>query len=191
MQKAVHVQRSADPQLKKALTISVFIFLFGLFSGLFFSTCLSEENSRELSSLLISSISDDTAHSVRILLASLFSNYTAAAVMMAAMLSGLLSFLPFAVLWYKSFAIGFCCGLIQISGAENSLVLSLTEMIPPALFLIPSSILLASVTFICSREEIIKSKRSSSKGRSLIAMIFISLIGIAAGCLVETFCHIL
>ena len=191
MQKAVHMQRSADPQLKKALTISVFIFLFGLFSGLFFSTGLSEENSRELSSLLISSISDDVTHPVRTLLSSLFSNYTAAAVMMAAMLSGLLSFLPFAVLWYKSFAIGFCCGLIQISGAENALVLSLTEMIPPALFLIPSSILLASVTFTCSREEIIKSKRPSLKGRSLIAMIFVSLIGIAAGCLVETFCHIL
>ena len=108
MQKAVHVQRSADPQLKKALTISVFVFLFGLFSGLFFSTGLSEENSKELSSLFISSISDDTMRPIRILLSSLFSNYTAAAVMMAAMLSGLLSFLPFAVLWYKSFAIGFC-----------------------------------------------------------------------------------
>ena len=191
MQKAVHVQRSADPQLKKALTISVFIFLFGLFSGLFFSTGLSEENSRELSSLFISSISDDAAHPVRILLSSLFSNYTAAAVMMAAVLSGLLSFLPFAVLWYKSFAIGFCCGLIQISGAENTLVLSLTEIVPPAIFLIPASILLASVTFTCSREEIIKSKRPSSKGRSLIAMIFISLIGITAGCIVETLCHIL
>ncbi len=191
MQKAVHVQRSADPQLKKALTISVFIFLFGLFSGLFFSTGLSEESSRELSSLFISSISDDIAHPARILLSSLFSNYTAAAVMMAAMLSGLLSFLPFAVLWYKSFAIGFCCGLIQISGAENALVLSLAEIVPPALFLIPSTILLASVTFICSREEIIKSKRPSSKGRSLMTMIFISLIGIAAGCIVETLCHIL
>lgn len=191
MQKAVLAQRSAGSQLKKALTISIFIFLVGLFSGLFFSMGLSEENSKDLSSLFISSITDEFIGHFRILLSSLISNYTAAVLMMAAILSGLICFLPFAILWYKSFAIGFCCGLIHMSGTDNSLVLSLTEILPPALFLTPAFILLAAATFICSRKEILKSKRPSSEERSLIFMIFISLATIAAGCIVEMLCHIL
>ncbi len=191
MQKAVLMQRSAGSQLKKSLTISAFIFLVGLFSGLFFSMGLSEENSESLSSLFISSITDESIGHFRIFLSSLVSNYTAAALMMSAALSGLLCFLPFAVLLYKSFSIGFCCGLIHISIIDNSLVLSLTEILPPAMFLIPAFILLAAADFIFSREKMIKSKRLSQQGKSLISMMIISFAAITVGCAVEALCHAL
>lgn len=185
MQKAVHLQRSADSQAKKYFAISVFIFLFGLFSGLFFSTGISEENAGHLSALFISSVADDTISPFRIFFSSLSSNLISAVLMLAAVLTGILRFLPFAVLWYKNFAIGFCCGLIHMSGAENALSLSLTEILPPALFHIPAFTLLAAVTFICSKNESFKTKRPSRERKVFIKLIFISLVLIAAGCLIE------
>ena len=190
MQKAVHIQRSAGSQLKKVFTISVFIFLFGLFSGLFFSTGISEENSRELSSIFISSITDDSVGFFRILISALLSNYTLAVLMLAAVLSGILSFLPFAVLWYKNFAIGFCCGLIHLSEVENPISLTLTHLLPPAIFLIPAFITLATSSYICSKDQIFKSKRPSRERKVPVNMILISLLLIAAGCIAEAICHI-
>ena len=191
MQKAVHLQRSAGSQTKKLLMLSAFIFMFGLFSGLFFSTGMSEENSLELSSLFISSFNDESVGFFRILIYALFSNYTLAVLMLAALLSGILSFLPFAVLWYKSFAIGFCCGLIHLSEVENPISLALTELLPPCLFLIPAFILLAVASHTCSKNEVFKSKRPSRERKVLVNMILVSLAAIAAGCIVEALCHTL
>ena len=190
MQKAVHLQRSAGSQTKKLLMLSAFVFMFGLFSGLFFSTGMSEGNSRELSSLFISSITDESIGFFKILISALFSNYTLAALMLAAVLTEILSFLPFAVLWYKSFAIGFCCGLIHLSEAETPLALSVTHLLPPCLFLIPAFIFLAAAAHIASKNEIFKSKRPSRERKVIVNMIFISLSLVAAGCIVEAICHI-
>lgn len=185
------MRKTSDIHLKKGLTIAVFIFLFGLFSGLFFSMGLSEENSGHLSSLLISSITDENISSLRILLSSMFSNLTIAALMLAAVLSSLLCFLPFALLWYKSFSIGFCCGLINMSGAENVLTMSLTEILPPAVFLIPAFVLLTAAAFSGSKNQVLKSKRPSREKKDLQSAVFISLAAIAVGCFTEAICHML
>lgn len=184
------MRKTSDIHIKKSFAIAIFIFLFGLFSGLFFSTGLSEDSTEQLSSLFISSITDSSVGSFRIFFSSMFSNFTAAALILTAVLSGLLFFLPFAVLWYKSFAIGFCCGLIHISGAENALALSVTKILPPALFIIPAFIMLAAAVSVCSKQEIFKLKRLSREGKSLLNIIFISLALITAGCIVEVICHL-
>lgn len=191
MQRAVQLQRVSGSQTKKLFTISVFIFMFGLFSGLFFSTGMSEETSLELSSLFISSLNDESIGFFRILISALLSNNTLAVLMLAAVLSGILSFLPFAVLWYKSFAIGFCCGLIHLSDVESPISLALTELLPPCLFLIPAFILLAVASHTCSKNEVFKSKRPSRERKALVNMIFVSLAAIVAGCIVEALCHTL
>ena len=185
------MQRSAGSHLKKVFAISIFIFLFGLFSGLFFSIGMSEGVKDDLSSSFISSITDESIGHARILLSSLFSNYMISALMLTAALSNMLCFLPFTVLWCRSFAIGFCSGLIHISGTESPVVLSLTELLPPSMFFIPGFILLAAASYVCSRNEILKSKRPSSTGKSLISLILISLAVVTAGCIVETICHLL
>lgn len=183
--------RFAGTYFKKVFMISVFIFLFGLFSGLFFSIGLSAENTDHLASLFVSSITDTSIGPLRIFFSSLISDLTAATLILAAVLTNILCFLPFAVLWYKSFAIGFCCGLIHVSGAENSLILSITEILPPALFAVPGFILLASAAAICSKQEIFKSKRPSGERKVLLNMIFFSLSVIVISCIAEALCHAL
>lgn len=184
------MRKTSDIHIKKLTIIAIFIFLFGLFSGLFFSTGLSEDNTEHLSSLFISSITDPSVGFFRIFFSSLFSNALFAALMMSAVLTSLLCFLPFVVLWYKSFAIGFCCGLIHISGAENAISLSLTEILPPALFFVPAFIILAAVSSSCSKNQLLKSKRLSREGKPLINMIFLSLAAMAAGCITEALCSL-
>ena len=188
MQRVLHMQRSADSSFRKLLLLSVFIFLFGLFAGLFFSIGLSEENTDRLSSSLISSMTDMSIGGFRIFMSALFSDLTTAALMLAAALSKLLCFLPFAVLWYESFAIGFCCGLIHLVSTENAIALSLTEILPPAIFFIPSFIILAAAATACSKNEILKSKRPSREGKSLIVLISGSLVAIVIGCAIEALC---
>ena len=178
------MRKPSDLQLQKIITITMFIFLFGLFSGVFFSTGLSEENGNYLSDILTSSISDPTLGFFPSLFSSLFSNLTLAAFMLSAALTKLLCFLPFAVLWYKGFATGFCCGLLYLSETENAVFISLFRILPPSILILPAFIALAAVTYIYSRNEFVKSKRLSLEKKSLQNIAFISLAAITVGCIV-------
>lgn len=177
--------------MKKIAVISVFIFLFGLFSGIFFSTGISDENNSYLAGMLISSTSDTSAGFFRILLASFVSNFSIAALMIAAVMTKLICPLPFLLLWYKSFAIGFCSSLVYLSEAENAFLISLVKILPPALFLIPAFIVLAASTFVYSYTEAAKSKRPSHDKKVLQTLVLISLAAILAGCMSESICHMI
>lgn len=179
------MRKTSDLQLQKVLYISIFIFLFGLFSGVFFSTGLSEENNSYLSDMFISSLSDPSRSFFRTLLSSLVSNLTLALFMLAAVLSRLLRFLPFAALWFKSFASGFCSSLLYLSETENAVLISLVKLLPPSLFVLPGFIVLAAVTFIYSRNETVKAKRPSREKKGLQNTAFISLAAIAVGCIIN------
>lgn len=176
--------------MQKLFTITSFVFLAGLFAGIFFNTVLSEENCTYLSNLLASSINDKTASFLRVLLSASISNFLMVSLMLAATLSKLLCPLPFIVLWYKSFAIGFCSALIYMCDIENAFFISLLKIFPPAIFIIPAFIILTSTTYIYSSNELIKSKRSSHERKDLQVLIIISLFAIAAGCIMEAVCSL-
>lgn len=177
--------------MKRIVAISIFIFLFGLFSGLFFSTGISNENGSYLAGLFTSSVTDTSAGIFRILFAALVSNFSIAALMLAAAITNLLCLLPFLMLWYKSFAIGFCSGLIYLSDTENVFLVSIVKILPPSLFFIPAFIALATSAFIYSYNELVKSKRPSHDRKSLHTIIFISLAAIFSGCIIESVCHMI
>lgn len=172
--------------MRKTAAVFIFIFLTGLFAGLFFSSSISEENTGYLSSLLLSSVTENPHGFLRTLIASLVSNLSVAALMLAAVLTRLLCILPPAVLWFKSFAIGFCSGLIYLGDAQNPFILSVTKLLPANLFFVPAFILLAIVCFIYSRDEMAKTKRPSREKKNLQTLVFISLGAIAAGCILQT-----
>lgn len=171
--------------MKKIAAAAIFVFLTGLFSGIFFSTGISDENIAYLSSVLISSINDESDGFFGTLLSLLFSNFLTAALMLCALLNKKLCPLPLVVLISKSFAIGFCTGLIYLSGIEKPILISLTKMLPPSLFFVPAFIVLSAVSFICSRQELFKTKRPSREKKDLKSVIFICLGIIAAGCIVN------
>lgn len=177
--------------MKKIAAISIFIFLFGLFSGLFFSTGISDENNTYLAGLLTSSITDTSTGFFRIFLAALLSNFTIAALMLASVFTKLLCPLPFLMLWYKSFAIGFCSGLVYLGETENAFLISFVKILPPSLFFIPAFIVLAAASFTYSYNELVKSKRPSHDRKVLQTIVFISLAAIFAGCIIEAICHII
>lgn len=177
--------------MKKIAVISIFVFLTGLFAGLFFSTGLSEENTDYLSDLMTTAAANTSAGFFRCLLSSLVSNLSLAALMAASIASGLLCFLPFLLLWYKSFAAGFCSGLIYLSGADDAFLISLVKILPPNLFLLPAFIALAAATAIYSKGHFPKAKRPSREKKVLQTVIFISLGAITTGCIVEAVCHMI
>lgn len=106
--------------MKKTAASFIFIFLTGLFTGLFFSISLDEDNSVYLSQLFISSITDTSSGFMRTLISSVISAMSMAALMLASVVSRLLAFLPPAVLWYRGFALGFCSGLAYIGDAGSA-----------------------------------------------------------------------
>lgn len=179
------MRKSSDVQVTTTLTVSIFIFLAGIFAGLFFSTGISDENSGYLSSLLTSSISDTSISFFKALISSLLSNLLMCALMLAAIFSRFLCPLPFVILWFKSFAIGFCSCLIYAGDAENPLMLSIAKLLPQNLVLLPAFICLAAALFTYSKHEIIKSKRPSHEKKGLQNIIYISLIAVAIGCIIE------
>ena len=176
--------------MKKILIAAAFILLFGLFSGLFFSTELSEENKSYLSALLASSINDPSPGFFNVLLSSLFSNFLLAALVLSAALSKLLCPLPFIILWYKCFTVGFCSGLVYLSEIDKAFLISLFRIIPPAAFIIPAFAILSATVFIYSQNEFAKSKRPSREKKDLQTLAFISLAAIAAGCITEAICSL-
>lgn len=177
--------------MRKIAITSIFIFLTGLFAGLFFSTNLSEANNSYLSTLLLSGIASSSAGFFQAFLSSLLSNLPLIALMMAAMLSHLLCPVPLLVLWFKSFAIGFCSGLVYLNAAENAFLISLLKIFPQNLFLIPAFITLATLTFSYSYEKMTKKNRSYRQQQDLQRALFISCMVIVIGCLIEALCHLI
>lgn len=186
------IEPKGDTQLMRKIAItSIFIFLTGLFAGLFFSTNLSEANNSYLSTLLLSGIASSSAGFFQAFLSSLLSNLPLVALMMAAMFSHLFCPVPLLVLWFKSFAIGFCSGLVYLNAPGNAFSISLLKIFPQNLFLIPAFITLATLTFYISYEKMSKKNRPGRERQSLQRAIFISCTVIVAGCLTEALCHLI
>lgn len=129
--------------MRKIGSILIFIFLTGLFSGIFFSTNLSQNANDTLSALMLTSFSDSKAGFFKVFTSSLITNLTLFLIMAPAAFIKYLKPLPAAVLWYKSFAIGFCSGLVYINAASQALLISLVKILPQNLFIIPSFIIFA------------------------------------------------
>lgn len=177
------MKKTSDLQLNKVFAASVFIFLTGIFAGLFFSTGLSEENSEYLSSLLLSSINDSSSGLISSFLSGLVSNFTLVFLMLASVLTRLLCPLPFALLIYKSFSTGFCSGILHLNHAKGAFIVSLTEIVLPSALILGGFIFLAAISFVYSKEELIKTKRSFRDKKDLKVIMFISLAAITIGCL--------
>ncbi len=175
--------------MKKLLTISTFIFLTGLFAGLFFSYGLSDENKTYLVELLVSGLSGSKSGFFRSFLTSFVTNVSLAAFMIASVITKKLRPLPLIMLLYKSFALGFSSGLIYVGQAmgrsENPFLLSLIKILPQNLLFVPGFILLATVAFIYSREALLKTKRPSREKKDLNKIIIVCFAAITAGCLIE------
>lgn len=127
--------------MKKIGLVLIFIFLTGLFSGIFFSTNISNESNQTLSSFLMSGMSPTDSGFFEIFAGSFLSNALLFLIMMPAAFTAILRPVPFLILWYKSFAIGFCSGLVYINYEENAFAISLIKLFPQNLFFIPAFIL--------------------------------------------------
>lgn len=177
-----------DIHMKKLVPIFIFIFTTGLFTGLFFSMNLAEENNSYLFSLLICSFSDPSAGFFKMFTFALISNLIPAAAATAAVLSRFLSPLPPVVLWFKSFAVGFCNGLIYIN-ADNAVSLSLFNILPPNLFIMPAFIALSVAAFYCSSSELLKKNRPRHEMKGLFMILSAAVFLILTGCITEAVCH--
>lgn len=180
-----------NTHMKSALIISVFVFLTGLFAGIFFSTGLSDANIELLGKFLISSIGDSHKGVLSVLTSSLITNMGLALIMVSAVISRLLCPLPLLILLYKSFAVGFCSSLVYIIGYEHAFLASLIKVLPHNSILVPTFIALAAFTFYASRSELCKSKGSSRKRKDLGKIILITLSAIVAGCITEALCSMI
>lgn len=176
--------------MKKAGVISIFIFMTGLFSGLFFCIDLGTENYGRLSSLLLGNLSSSPGF-IKSLTASFATNFPLALLMLASVFSRLLCPLPFLLLFYKSFSLGFCSCLIHITSADNPFLLSLLKFFPQNLFFVPAFLLLAAVTFSMSVAESIKTNRLPRERMSLKSVIILISVLLLAGCITEAACRLI
>ncbi|MBC8568385.1 stage II sporulation protein M [Mogibacterium sp. NSJ-24] len=174
--------------MKKSATIFIFIFMTGLFAGIFFSTNLSYENNEYLSSLLLASFTDNAAGFGKIFFSALVSNFILMLIMLPAIVTKFLCPIPPVILWFKSFSIGFCSGLVYLN-ANNAILISLTKIFPPNLFIIPAFLIISTVIFHCSTSEAIKKNRPYQENKSLLILTAISVILVLAGCITESICH--
>ncbi|HIU24968.1 MAG TPA: stage II sporulation protein M [Candidatus Copromorpha excrementigallinarum] len=149
--------------MKKIGLIFIFIFLTGLFAGLFFSTSLSAEGNDSLSGLMTLAFSEKSPGFARVFTASLISNFTLVILMLPAVFSRLFSPLPAALLWYKSFAIGFCSGLLYINSPEDAFIISLVRFLPQNVFFIPAFIFIAALFFHISHSGGLKAVYPAGK----------------------------
>lgn len=177
--------------MKKIGAISIFIFLTGLFAGLFFSTALSPENSSYLSSLLLYGISSPSSGFAEHFRASAVSNFTLVLLMIPALFTRFLCPLPILVLCFKSFALGFCSGLVHMGATDQAFLISLLKLFPQNIFFVPAFILLASAVCYCSAAEVMKKNRLSREKKSLKHLLFFSMLLIMAGCVTEACCRLI
>jgi len=189
--------------MKKTLIIFIFIFLTGLFAGLFFSAGLSAENSAYLSAQLLAGFSSPSAGFFKIFFTALSSALISALIMLPAMLTKLLSPVPPLVLAYRSFSLGFCCGLLFLNAKENAFAISALKIFPPNLFFIPAFIILSSAVFTLSvsghspaagqRNRYFsagnRKSRHSSQRNNLLQIIILTAALIIAGSLTQAVCH--
>lgn len=176
--------------MKKAGVISIFIFMTGLFAGLFFCIGLGSENYGRLSFLLLENLSFSPSF-IKSLVASFATNFPLALLMLAAIISKLLCPLPFLLLFYKSFSLGFCSCLIHMTSADNTLLFSLLKFFPQNLFFVPAFVLLAAVTFFISLSGAVKTNRLSHNRMSLKSVIILICVLLLAGCITEAACRLI
>ena len=129
--------------------------------------------------------------------ASLITNLSIIALMLAALYTKFLCPLPMGLLLYKSFALGFSNCLLYIGQAitrdsgqtvhitESAAICSLLNIVPQNIFFIPAFIMLAAVCFKYSHSALLKSKRSYRERKDLHKIILICIVTIAFGCIIE------
>lgn len=174
--------------MKKTASIFIFILMTGLFAGIFFSTNLSYENNQYLSALLLTSFTENTAGFGKIFLSALASNFILIILMLPAAAVKLLRPVPPVILWFKSFAIGFCSGLVYLN-ADNAVLISFTKIFPPNLFIMPAFLILSTVIFHCSSSETVKKNRPYHENKGLLVLAAVALVFVLAGCITEAICH--
>lgn len=176
--------------MKKIWFIFIFIFLTGLFSGLFFSTGLSAENSSYLSALLISGMSNTSSGFMQSFFSIFISNFLLILFMFPAVITKYLCFLPPSLLWYKSFAVGFCCGLVYSSDVENAVTITLLKLLPQNLFFIPTFTILAVILFSISVNAQ-KNRPLHFNNKSLLYILIAASAFLTAGCVIESIFHLI
>ena len=174
--------------MKKLASVFIFILMTGLFSGVFFSTNLSYENNEYLSSLLLSGFENSSSGFVSCLLSALSSNLILVALMLPAIAAKPLCPLPPAILWFKSFATGFCSGLLGLN-AENAITMSLLKIFPQSIFMLPAVLALSIALFCISISGGIKKSRPLQEKKGLLLVSAASCILIFTGCIIEAICH--
>lgn len=177
--------------MKKAISIFLFLFLTGLFAGLFFCMNLSEANGSALSSLLIAGLTASSPGFFNVFLSAAVSNFTLALLMLPSLLTRLLCPLPPLALLCKSFAVGFCSGLVFLGAEKDAFFLSLLKLFPQNVFYIPAFLLLSAVLFYGSLTELCKKNRPSREKEGLKNAVLLSAALMLAGCITEAACHLI
>lgn len=193
--------------MKKTGMILIFIFLTGLFSGLFFSTNLSPDSNDTLSALLLAGFSSLKSGFFKVFITTLFTNILLFILMTPALFTKYMKPLPLLILWYKSFALGFCSGLIYLNAPSEALSITLLRLFPQNLFFIPAFIMFSAAAFIYSENLAAPSRRyspavsirrhSNKKSRlmknsnSLPYILAASLLLILLGSLTEAVFHLI
>ena len=146
--------------MKKILKVFIFIFLAGLFSGVFYSTGLSAENTDRLSELILSASASPPSGFIHSLLSFFRVNMLMLLLMLPAVFTKYLCPVPPLLLWYRCFSAGFCSGIIYIRDPGHALMVSLVKIIPQNIFFIPAFIMFAAVTFTYSVSGTFTQKRN-------------------------------
>lgn len=136
--------------MKKILIAFISIFTTGIFAGLFFGTGISAENRTYLCELMLSGLNDSSSGAIVYTFTVFISELTMFLLMIPAVFTKYLCFLPPTLLFYKSFSLGFCCILIYLSGVENALYISMLRILPQNLFFVPAFIALSAIIFSLS-----------------------------------------
>lgn len=173
--------------MKKLGLIFIFVFLTGIFSGLFFSTNLSAESNDTLSSLLLSAVNSPSCSFTEAFMDTFISNSALLLLMLPALFTKIFCFLPPLLLWYKSFATGFCSGLIYINAGSHAFLISLVKILPQNLFFIPAFVAIAFITFNAS---INKKIRPAKNDNTLKHIIIAAAVLIFVGSLTEALLHL-
>lgn len=170
--------------MKKNMLIFIFIFLTGLFAGLFFCTGINAENQTYLADLLLSGMQKERESFFLCFFSVLLTHMKMFAIMLPALFLKILCLLPPTVLLFRSFALGCCCGLVYISNADNPFLLSLMHLLPQNIFYIPAYVLFAStVSSFCIKE---KNRPLSLKDKDLLSSLIICILMVVAGSFIET-----
>ena len=176
--------------MKKIGSIFLFLFMTGLFAGLFFSTTLSPSSSADLSVLLHAGFTNDSEGFFSTFFAIFLCSLIPMLLMLPAAAAKCLCFLPPAILWFKSFSIGFCTGLVYINQSEQAILLTLTRILPQSLCLIPAFLILSAAVFHYSVTRSQKN-RTPHEYQVLSHMLMLAAALLLLGSLLQTlFCRV-